>query len=833
MGGRSAPSVFSAMDAIHSPLPPPPSLADGLVQELSNLIRGDVYNRGDPKFAYHSRLWNGNIVCRSQVVVCPVDAQDVSKVVSFCAKYGLSPSVKAGGYGTAGWAVAGDVVLDLSRLDDLDIEPPLPEPEVKMDGDTEAKGRRLRDWTSLHEIAAGGSKGKAKGGRPTLSSDIASVPAKRQRSPSTPGVSRSVGSVTPVPPPPEELMRLPASSRGILPASSATEIFLAGPPLPPRARYAQDARIDPASVRDVEPTTRGPWGMAGADDPRPSSRRRLTESPTGPGSVMSMDDPFGYMDSGPPRPTSRPSMLGSPMRTSSDGSNRPPGRARALPSPSSSAAVNPDADPFGYMSDAPVVSGAPPSVAQRPPPIDTARLPAPPMLASTSSSGPNSSSSGNGSASSASESTAATSASGSGSASGSSAGAGASSAWSSYYLLGAIGYAQPVHPHAYVTFGAGRKVKDVDRFCAENPLPGTTLDGAAATVPYHVPTAAHPVGSAIMLTGGFGFLTRLHGLSVDNVVEVEMVLADGRVVIVSEDEHPDLWWAIRGGGPAFGIATRYKARAYPVPVVFAGNLIYRFHRATAPSLIKHFRDCVKGAPRELYCNVLLTAGPKDQDSLVVIQMCYVGPKERGQEFLQLISSWEGEPCLLNEVSEKSFLKQQDSIAQVLRGQMGRKWFIRSTLITSLPDEIINQTVMKFADTPIGCTWLFELAGGAIEDHADTCIPKSQRQAAFTIAALHQWELHIDDPRCKSSAEEWIAQTIAPVSTGGPYTCFLGRHESEARISACFGEHWARLRDLKNKYDPQGMFRNNYWPLDPERDPVVAYHDEPRSPYPDY
>jgi FAD/FMN-containing dehydrogenase len=104
-------------------------------------------------------------------------------------------------------------------------------------------------------------------------------------------------------------------------------------------------------------------------------------------------------------------------------------------------------------------------------------------------------------------------------------------------------------------------------------------------------SSAHPVGSSIMMLGGFGFLSRLHGLSIDNLVEVEMVLADGRIVVVSENEYPgkspwlcpctstdgfkqiDLWWALRGAGPVFGIATRYKARAYPVPVVFAGNLI--------------------------------------------------------------------------------------------------------------------------------------------------------------------------------------------------------------------------------------------------------------------
>lgn len=121
--------------------------------------------------------------------------------------------------------------------------------------------------------------------------------------------------------------------------------------------------------------------------------------------------------------------------------------------------------------------------------------------------------------------------------------------------------------------------------------------------------------------------------------------------------------------------------------------------------MRHFRDCVKGAPRELYANVLLTAGPADKDSLVVIQMCYVGPKEQGYEYLQAISSWTGEQCLLNEVHEKTFLSQQDSVAQVLRGRRGNQWFIRSALISSLPDEVINKTVIEFADTPVGCSEL--------------------------------------------------------------------------------------------------------------------------------
>ena len=104
-------------------------------------------------------------------------------------------------------------------------------------------------------------------------------------------------------------------------------------------------------------------------------------------------------------------------------------------------------------------------------------------------------------------------------------------------------------------------------------------------------------------------------------------------------------------------------------------------------------------------------------------------------------------------------------------EAGRQWFIRSKLITSLPDDVINQTVIEFADTPIGCSkffpgkssvpptrlqflaWLFELAGGAIADFEDSCVPKEQREASFTVAALHQWDVGINDPKCVSAAED--------------------------------------------------------------------------------
>lgn len=195
-----------------------------------------------------------------------------------------------------------------------------------------------------------------------------------------------------------------------------------------------------------------------------------------------------------------------------------------------------------------------------------------------------------------------------------------------------------------------------------------------------------------------------------------------------------------------------------------------FNRSTAASLIKHFRDCIKTAPRELYANVILTAGPRRNGALVVIQICWLGPKEGGIPILNAFLSWTGGQCLLNEVNEKTFANQQDSVAKVLKAAgvylssnpedwslngcvAGRKWFLRSDVVTSLTDDLIHQTVEKFADTPDGCAWLFELAGGAMVDHEGTPIPKAIRQASFNIVAFHQWKPEEYDAACVDSAEE--------------------------------------------------------------------------------
>ncbi|KIJ66117.1 hypothetical protein HYDPIDRAFT_87457 [Hydnomerulius pinastri MD-312] len=699
-----------------------PELPSVLYAEISAALRGDVYLRDDPSFLDYSRMFNGDVKVAALAVVCPLDAQDVSRVILFCQKHALSLSVKAGGYGTAGWAVGGDIVLDLSRITQIEIEPP------NVDG----------SFTSIKDMPPPGSKGKDKAGPPIPDSVSG---GKRRRED-------------------DAKLRIYTS------ASHAVQNFLHPGESPDSVPPANRRRLDTSAPALGSP-------QISADSSMSSSSSDPTNSAYSfPSSVSMVSMPSDY-------------SFGASTTVTTPSSSPTPFKLQESPQ-------SPSADPFGYLDE---------GSDQDPPHIpSTSRL----------------------------------------------AQAIPSSMFASPAFLDSphnlLTYATPIHAHAYIAFGAGMRQKEIDQFSAANPLEALSLAGGRSAVPYHIPFAAHPVGSAVMLLGGFGFLGRLYGLSVDNLAEAEVVLADGRIIIVSEKEHSgeclstyltffadntsDLWWALRGAGPAFGVVTRYKARAFPVPVVFAGNLLYRFHRATAPSLIKHFRDCVKGAPRELYANILLTAGPAGQDSLVVVQMCYIGPKIKGQEFLQAISSWDGERCLLNEVDEKSFLHQQDSVAQVLRGKAGNKWFIRSALIDSLPDDIVNKTVLQFADTPVGCTWLFELAGGALVDFEDGCLPKSQRQAAFTVAALHQWDIDFEDPRCVESAEEWIAETLAPVTIGGPLPSFLGRREPPGRVIACFGENWTKLCEVKQKYDPNNFFRNSFWPMNSKGEIVEPEEHEP-------
>lgn len=128
-----------------------------------------------------------------------------------------------------------------------------------------------------------------------------------------------------------------------------------------------------------------------------------------------------------------------------------------------------------------------------------------------------------------------------------------------------------------------------------------------------------------------------------------------------------------------------------------------FNPATTPSLLRHVRDCVKGSPRSLYANIIMTAGPIGTPAIVAIQLCFSGPRSEGEAYVQAIGSWQDDRCLFQDFSERTFQRQQIAVEEVLKDGRGRKWYIKSDMLSSLSDDVIDKTCQRFPGVPDGCS----------------------------------------------------------------------------------------------------------------------------------
>ncbi|CDZ98886.1 fad linked oxidase domain-containing protein [Phaffia rhodozyma] len=784
------------------------------VSALRESLAGEILDSTDKCFDQSTKLFNSNVASAAKLVARPRNADDVSKVVKFCHETGLSLSVKSGGYGTHGWAIAGEVTVDLHYLNGVKLSlPNVNDTHISLAVDkvsgysreTSDSSRKRNRTDAFEGILDPSSMDYTLGGSGTSASGSGSGSASRSGNGDVGGSSSGSGSD----------------------AGSGARDDTGWGRIGRHRSHSSNVSRDPqpesfiqacCSARNEDPIVRSP-----------------DEAIAVPSSTLRTNMPFLH-DHYPP---SQSYYYPSYTLLDHDSASVMASSSSSSPSPFTSTWTNPNFDdslaPFSFNSS--TLSNSASSLTIPLPPLSNL-----PQFSSSESSTPALPSASVLSSTITTQSPIAYSAFPSTGRPVPETGAyddaidlstgpynnvNSSSALVNQFgaHLGPFFYprnsitsssrAATMPSRAYATFGAGLLTKEIDEATSSTSL------GA-----YHVPLPAFPVGAGAMTTGGFGFLSREYGLSLDCLVEVEMVLADGSIQVVNEHSDPELWWAIRGFGPSLGIFTRYTALAYPIPVVFSGNIIFPFNRATAPSLLKHYRDCVKAAPRKLYANLILTAGPDGDDgvqdmvngrlkdsqggAVVIIQLCWNGGMEEGTKWVEAICSWTGEQCLFKDVMERSFVQQQNSIANVLRGGQGKKWFIKSDLLSSLTDEIIHDTIRMFKDIPDGCSWLFELAGGALEDNAETCFPLSRRSAKFNILALHQWpvdESPEEDERCMRTADDWITQVIEPESVGGPIPCFINQNSPTVYVASSYGaENWKRLGQIKKRVDPTNLFQ---------------------------
>jgi FAD/FMN-containing dehydrogenase len=330
-----------------------------------------------------------------------------------------------------------------------------------------------------------------------------------------------------------------------------------------------------------------------------------------------------------------------------------------------------------------------------------------------------------------------------------------------------------------------------------------------ATQPYGLATTGGRVSTTgvagLTLGGGSGWLERKHGLACDNLLAVELVTAEGEQVRASASEHPDLFWALRGGGGNFGVVTAFEFALHPVGhEVFAGLALYPAARGR--ELMTLFRDVMRDAPEGLSLAFLYLRAPAEEDVpehlhgelVVAIAGMYAGPLDEGEEVLREIRA---DP-LVDFFGPMPYADFQCMIDD----PPGYRNYWTSEHLVDLPDAAIEAIAARSDAMPAGLSQLFMVSwGGAVARVGQDSSPLSARDARFVVHPFGMWE----DPADDAANIEWargFRDDLAAYSTGAVYLNFVG-DEGEARLRAGYGPgSYERLAWIKAVWDPDNVFR---------------------------
>jgi FAD/FMN-containing dehydrogenase len=312
------------------------------------------------------------------------------------------------------------------------------------------------------------------------------------------------------------------------------------------------------------------------------------------------------------------------------------------------------------------------------------------------------------------------------------------------------------------------------------------------------------------LGGGIGWLMRKHGLTVDNLVGAELVTAEGETLRASETENQDLFWALRGGGGNFGIVTRFEYRVHPVARVIGGMALYPASRAGA--MLRFFREITEDAPNELTLLFgFLTAPPEPfvpehlrMTPVVAIVLCYNGDLTEGERLVRPIKSF-GPPAV-DLIGPMPYCALQSMLDAGAPAGMQNYW--KASYLPALSDGAVELLVehSRRMRSPLSQVHLHHM-GGAVARVPKEATAFAHRDAAFAMNIVAVGT----DPTQNEAHIRWareFADAMAPHTTGGVYVNFLG-NEGEERIRAAYSEEgYARLVEVKTRFDPQNVFRLN-------------------------
>jgi FAD/FMN-containing dehydrogenase len=317
--------------------------------------------------------------------------------------------------------------------------------------------------------------------------------------------------------------------------------------------------------------------------------------------------------------------------------------------------------------------------------------------------------------------------------------------------------------------------------------------------------------AGLTLGGGTGWLMRKYGLTIDNLLSVELVTADGTLLNASEIENPELFWGMRGAGANFGIVTSFEYRLQPVgPMVLGGFLIYPVERIK--EALRFSRDFMAQAPDELTTfNVLFTAPPQSPFPahlqgwpVLAVAPVYAGPIEEGERVIRPLREFG--PPELDLVGPMSYTALQSMLDET--APAGLHHYNKAHYLQKPTDEAIQTLIERFVTAPSPMAQvLLTRMGGAVARVAEEATAFGHRDAPYLLWIINMWADSAEaDPNVAWTRGTWEA--MLPWGTGGTYVNALG-DEGHERVRSAYGAaNYERLVALKNKYDPTNFFRLN-------------------------
>ncbi len=313
----------------------------------------------------------------------------------------------------------------------------------------------------------------------------------------------------------------------------------------------------------------------------------------------------------------------------------------------------------------------------------------------------------------------------------------------------------------------------------------------------------------LTLGGGLGHLTRKCGLSIDNLLSVDMVLADGSFAAASAEENTDLFWAVRGGGGNFGVVTSFEFRLHPVKTIIGGPTLWTLEQA--PEVMRWYRGFIANAPEELngfFAFLTVPPVPPFPEELHLKKMCgvvwcYTGPEENAEEIFAPVREF-GPPAL-HGVQAMPYPTLQSAFDGLYTP--GLQWYWKADFFTEISDEAIERHVEHGSRLPTmhSTMHLYPIDGAAHR------VGKDETAFSYREAKWSGVIVGVDpDPANKERTTEWAKdywQAIHPYSSGGAYVNMM-MEEGEDQVKASYRGNYERLAEIKKKYDPANLFRVN-------------------------